>query len=491
MSDNRKVIGFGALVMMVMTAVFGFRNVINQYAMIGPSSMTLWFVGTLVYFLPLVLMMSEYASANEGKEGGVYSWVESSMGPKWAFFASWTYFFANIFYFATATSSILVYGSWGLFGRNIFGENAGMTLAASCIALFWINTWVCTKGVKWLSRLTTIAGSAALTMGFVFIAFALISVLVLGNEPAQAVTFQSIMPEINSWGTLMTVSWLLFALGGAESIGVYVNDTKGGIKTFVKGVIVAALVTGGLYILGAYATSLVLRQDDVDLTNGIFSVFNQLGSQIGVGPWITNFVGVILAITAIGGLALWTAAPAKIMFSELPKGLLPDILLKTDKQGTPVNALWIQAVIVTVLMLIPGMGIDSIETFMQTVISMTALNSLIPIIFLIIGYMGLRIKHNDMPRSFKISKSNTVALGISGLLLVVFFGASFVTSIPAPSVWEAYFAGQDLGSNANPWLTLGINFGGLTFYMGLAWTLYARFERRQSGQDSLTTVSDM
>lgn len=48
MSDNRKVIGFGALVMMVMTAVFGFRNVINQYAMIGPSSMTLWLVGTLV-----------------------------------------------------------------------------------------------------------------------------------------------------------------------------------------------------------------------------------------------------------------------------------------------------------------------------------------------------------------------------------------------------------------------------------------------------------
>ena len=174
--------------------------------------MTLWFIGTLVYFLPLVLMMSEYASANEGKEGGVYSWVESSMGPKWAFFASWTYFFANIFYFATATSNILVYGSWGLFGRNIFGENAGMTLAVACIVLFWVNTRVCTKGVKWLSRLTSIAGTAALTMGFIFIAFALISVLVLGNKPAQEITFKSIMPEINNWGMLMTVSCFLVAV---------------------------------------------------------------------------------------------------------------------------------------------------------------------------------------------------------------------------------------------------------------------------------------
>ena len=85
--------------------------VLTSMQWLALHSMTLWFIGTLVYFLPLVLMMSEYASANEGKEGGVYSWVESSMGPKWAFFASWTYFFANIFYFATATSNILVYGA--------------------------------------------------------------------------------------------------------------------------------------------------------------------------------------------------------------------------------------------------------------------------------------------------------------------------------------------------------------------------------------------
>ena len=476
MSESRKVIGFGTLVMMTMTCVFGFRNVINQYAELGPASISLWMLGTLVYFLPMVLMMGELASANKGKQAGIYSWIESSMGPKWAFYGSWTYFFANIFYFTTLTSTLVVYASWGIFGRNVFGENSAFALSLVCIAVFWLVTYAVSRGVGLLSKLARIAGAASMSLALFFIIASLVSIFVMGNAPAQPLTIESTLPEFSDWNTLVMISWLLFALAGSESIGVYIKDTEGGSKTFVRAIACAALVIGLLYCLGGYAISLVVKQEDLNLTNGIFTLFSLLGSQIGIGEWIVRLVGITLAIATIGGLAVWVTSSLKIMFSELPKGILPEKLAELDEQGNPSNALWIQAVIVSVIFLIPALGIDSVETLMRTIISMTALNLLVPTIFLILSYMALRIRKNDTARDFKLSESNTVALTVSGVLLVIFVVAAVMTSIPSPELFKIWINGGDLGDHANPMFTLAINFGGLAFYLGLAKVFWKRYE---------------
>ena len=481
MSESRKVIGFGTLVMMTMTCVFGFRNVINQYAELGPASISLWLMGTLIYFLPMVLMMGELASANRGKQSGIYSWIESSMGPKWAFYGSWTYFFANIFYFTTLTSTLVVYSSWGIFGHNVFGPNSALSLSLVCIAVFWLVTFAVSRGVGLLSKLARIAGVASLSLSLFFIVASLVSVFVMGNAPAQELTIKATLPEFSDWNTLVMISWLLFALAGSESIGVYIQDTKGGSKTFVRAIACAALVIGFLYCLGGYAISLVVSQDELDLTNGIFTLFLLLGSQIGIGEWIVNLVGITLAIATIGGLAVWVNSSIKIMFSELPKGILPDSVAELDEQGNPSNALWIQAVIVSFIFLIPGLGIDSVETLMKTIISMTALNLLVPTIFLIMSYMALRIRKNDNTRAFKMAESNKIALGVSGFLLVIFLFAAVMTSIPSPELFRTWLNGGDLGNNANPLFTLAINFGGLAFYLGMARLLWKRYESGSQG----------
>ena len=42
-------------------------------------------------------MIAEFASANSENESGVHSWLESVLGPKWAFLGAWSYFFVNFF----------------------------------------------------------------------------------------------------------------------------------------------------------------------------------------------------------------------------------------------------------------------------------------------------------------------------------------------------------------------------------------------------------
>ena len=479
MAESRKVIGFSTLVMMTITCVFGFRNVINQYAELGPASISLWLIGTVVYFLPMVLMMGEMASANAGKKAGIYSWIESTLGAKWAFYGSWTYFFANMFYFTVLTSTLVVYFSWGVMGRNFFGQDAALALAFTCIAVFWLVTLAVTRGVGFLSRLARIAGAASMGLSLLFIVAAIISVFVMGNVPAQTITVADTIPKFSDWSTLVMIGWLLFALAGSEGIGVYIGDTEGGSKTFVKAITFAALLIGVLYCLGGYAVSLVVEQHNLDVTNGIFTLFLLLGEQLGIGHWIVNIVGVTLAIATLGGLAVWVNSSIQAMFSELPKGILPEKLTERDENDIPANALWVQAAVVSVIFLIPALGIDSVETLMKTIISMSALNLLVPTIFLIIGYMGLRIRKNDMPREFKMVESNRLALIISGVLLAIFLLAAFVTSIPAPELIADWLAGNDLGDNAHPVFTLLINFGGLAFYLGAAKLLWNRYENRQ------------
>ena len=65
------------------------------------------------------------------------------------------------------------------------------------ILLFWLMTWVCIKGVSWISKVTSLAGGARLFMGVAFVVLAFVVVFGFGNEPAQEFTTTSIIPTFN------------------------------------------------------------------------------------------------------------------------------------------------------------------------------------------------------------------------------------------------------------------------------------------------------
>ena len=65
-------------------------------------------------------------------------------------------------------------------GQNVFqGNHSTKIIAVISILLFWLMTWVCIKGVSWISKVTSLAGGARLFMGVAFVVLALSSCLVL------------------------------------------------------------------------------------------------------------------------------------------------------------------------------------------------------------------------------------------------------------------------------------------------------------------------
>src|SRR5215469_9222729 len=126
--------GFWDVLLFNVAAVLGPRW-IAAAAHNGTSSITLWILATVGFFLPTALVVVELSSRFP-HEGGLYAWAKDAFGDFHGFVAGWTYWIYSVFYFpalllgSTATSAYVVgrEGAGLAVNRNSIGLNIGKWL---------------------------------------------------------------------------------------------------------------------------------------------------------------------------------------------------------------------------------------------------------------------------------------------------------------------------------------------------------------------------
>lgn len=230
-SEKRGTIGSFALLGMTVAAVFGIKNIINNNAAIGLAAAPSFFFATLLYFVPYTLVTAEFVGLNKDSESGVYAWVKTSMGGRWAFLTAFSYWFVNLFFFASVLPNVIIYASYVFFGANVELSQLWITIIE--IVVFAIATWVSTKGAKWIGSISSFGSTAALGLTAVFILLSLAAAFG-GVEFATAPTPANMAPDMSNfataWGFFGTLAWIIQGVGGAESVGVFLNDLKGGVR---------------------------------------------------------------------------------------------------------------------------------------------------------------------------------------------------------------------------------------------------------------------
>ncbi|MGL6168073.1 MAG: amino acid permease, partial [Fusobacteriaceae bacterium] len=81
-----------ALILMIFTSVFGFNNIPRSFYLMGYSAIPWYIFSGLLFFIPYAFMMAEYGSAFKKETGGIYSWMEKSVGPKYAFITTFMWY---------------------------------------------------------------------------------------------------------------------------------------------------------------------------------------------------------------------------------------------------------------------------------------------------------------------------------------------------------------------------------------------------------------
>lgn len=476
-SEKRGTIGSFALLGMTVAAVFGLKNIINNNAAIGLAAAPAFLFATLLYFVPYTLVTAEFVALNKDSESGVYAWIKTSMGGRWAFLTAFSYWFVNLFYFASILPNVIIYASYLFFGANV--ELSQLWITAIEIVIFAIATWVSTKGAKWIGSISSFGSSAALGLTAIFILLSL-AALLGGVEFATAPTPANMAPDMSNfaaaWGFFGTLAWIIQGVGGAESVGVFLNDLKGGVRAFVRTVVVAGLAIGLLYAGASLLVNLFIPEGSVQISTGIFDVFGAAFAYIGIPAELsTRVIGLILLAATLGSLMMWTSAPIKVFFTEIPKGVFGGKIVELNEHGIPWRAAWVQFAIVVPILIIPALGAGNLNDLLMIVTNMTAATALLPPLLILLAYFFLRRRYDAVERSFRMGP-RSFGLGISVFLLVVFCFVLICGTIPLD---------QPL------WLTLVYNIGGVVVFIGAAMAWYQRYINKLRASDPAAAEEEL
>lgn len=277
-----------------------------------------------------------------------------------------------------------------------------------------LATWVSTKGAKWIGSVTSIGATLVLVLTATFIVLSLASVFG-GVEPATPITTGAMTPDLSTfalaWGFMGTLAWIIQGVGGAESSAVFLNDLRGGVKAFVRTIVIAGIVIGLLYATASLLMNVFVPVGTLDYSTGLFVVMGAVGEPFGLSAVLVNrVVGVILLAATLGSLLMWTSTPVKIFFSEIPRGIFGGKLVELNSEGIPWRAAWLQFAIFVPILVIPALGSGNVNDLLGIVINMTAATALLPPLLILLAYWVLRRKFDGVARDFRMG-SRSLGLG--------------------------------------------------------------------------------
>jgi len=457
----RGTIGKFALLSMTLAAVFNVRNIVNNNIELGLSSAPIFLLATLVYFIPFVFIISEFVSANKDSESGMYDWLKKPLGTKNAYLGSFLYWFVNLFWFVSLLPNVIAYASYAMLGYE-YNFSPVVTSIIS-IVLFAAATHISTKGASWLGRISELVAYGVFALFGIYVVGA---VMALGSDhvPAQPITMEAMTPTIN-WATIGIMCWIFQAAGGAETAAAYLKDVKGGQKTFIRVIISAGILIGAMYAIGSLLVNVFVPRESLTYAGGMVEIFTGMAQYFNINENVVGrLVGIILFIAMFGSMMMWTAAPVKIHFSEIPKGVYGEKTTELNEHGVPVRAAWWQFAFVVIMLVVNGFGSESVQEMMSTAINLTAGTAMLPPIFIMVAYFIFRLKYDDTPRDFRMG-SRKVGMTIVSILIVI-----FVVSMTA----SAFPTGVDLVN------AFFINVFMTMVFSALAWWWISRFEKKQA-----------
>lgn len=460
-SPKKKKLTLISLILMIFTSVFGFTNITRAFYLMGYASILWYVLAAVTFFLPFAFMLSEYGAAFKDRKGGIYSWMAESFNPKFAFIGTFMWYASYIIWMVNVGSGIWIPLSNAIFGVDKtqqwtpFGLSGVQTLGI--LAIFWIIliTFVSSRGLDSIKKVTSIGGTAVALINVVLFLGGL-TILLLNGHMAQPLSPGAFFKSPNADYTTMIqvfgfLVFAIFAYGGLEVVGGLVDETENAEKTFPRGVAISAIVIAigyavGIFMMGAFTNwNFAFTQfsdAEVTLGNVAYIAMNNMGYQLGhalnisetasvtMGVWVSRYMGLSMFLALTGAFFTLIFSPLKQLIEGTPKEVWPEFLTKT-KNDLPVNAMKVQAAIVIAIVALVSFGGSGAKYFFQVLVSMTNVSMTIPYMFLAIAFIGFK-KKKEIEKPFEIYKTQTMAnIAVTVVTFVVGFANVFTIVQPA------------------------------------------------------------
>ena len=427
-SQLRRVMGFWDVLLFCIVTVLGPRW-IAAAAHAGQSSISLWILAALLFFVPTAFVIVEL-STRFPEEGGLYIWTKEAFGDFHGFVAGWTYWTYTIFYFPgllLASTAMAAYVGGPKFAY--LAEDQEFLLIGSILMLaaaVWLNIIGLHIG-KWLQNAGGVGTYVPLLM--------LVGVAVLfwsARGSATHFSWGAAMLPHWDWGTVNFWSQIAFAFTGLELVSAMSEEVRDPQRTFPRAIFASGALIALMYIAGTIAILALIPDATVDPKSGVFQAMTE-GSAVLRMASVGVIAALLVTVGNTGGVGSTVAGVARIPFIVGIDRYLPAAFGKIHpKWKTPHISILIQAAL--------SLGVLALSQFKATertayqfVVSAAIILYFIPFIYMYAAAIKLAWRPDRNERNGAVlipgGKMGVCFCGILGLLAVV---AGIIFSVIPP-----------------------------------------------------------
>ena len=430
------------LALMTAAAIISLRGL----PMMAQEELTMFFYiffATFLFLIPAALVGAELGCAFADRGGGVYTWVKEAFNRPMGFTAIFLQWIQNVVWYPTVLGFAAAAVAY-MIGKPELAQN-GVFVGVFAIVMYWFATWITLKGTSVISRIT----SQGFLLGTVLPGIVIIVMAIIWLAGKNPIAFEHIpdsvnqivntagnhahprfFPHMTGMSDIAFLAGILLLFAGVEVHAVHAPELKNPQKQFPAAMFLAALISFGLFTLGALAVAIVTPYDQINLQDGLLVTFTQLFDHYHIG-WLTNIISLLIAFGALAGVMSWISGPSRGLLWTAHDGELPEFLKKTNKNGVQIHILLIQGCLVTVLSsLYIVMSNVSVAFFLLSALTI----GLYLIMYMLMYASGIKLRYTqpDLQRSYRVPGGNTGMWIIAGIgFLAVLF--SFIVTFFPPS----------------------------------------------------------
>jgi glutamate:GABA antiporter len=393
----------------------------------GTSSISLWVLAAVVFFVPSALVINELSSRFP-IEGGLYVWAKEAFGDFHGFVAGWTYWTYTMFYFpslllASAAMSAYVMGPRG---AELSQDRTFLLVVsfATLVVAVVLNIVGLNVG-KWLQN----AGGISTYLPLLMLT-AIAAILWLKQGSVTHFTWANMRPTWN-WNTVNFWSQIAFAFTGLELVSAMSEEIRDPQRTLPRAVFGSGILIAAMYIVGTFAVLALLPANDVSPTSGVFHAVTVGSRALGVA-----FLGIAAAILVTvgnaGGIGSTVAGIARVPFTVGIDRYMPEAFAKIHPRWrTPYVSILVQAVVSGAILLISQIS-ETARGAYQVLVDITIIVYFIPFLYMFAAAVKLarRKDRRENARAVLIPGGGAGVWFVAGLGFLVVLVCMAVSMVP-------------------------------------------------------------
>jgi amino acid transporter len=451
----RKAMGFGDLVLFYLVTALSLRWIATAAAA-GPTSIVIWLVGCVTYFVPLTFCVLELSSRYP-EEGGMYLWSKEAFGEFAGFMTGWMYWTANLpyypglLYFAAGTALFIGGDRW-----QHLSNSSTYFIIVSAMGLFagFVLNLVGLNIGKWLHNIGAIGTWLPATMLILMGALAWTR---FGS--ATVIDHGTIVPTMDLKNVFFW-STVAFAFGGVEGASTMGSEIRNARRNIPRALLAAGVIITVIYIAGTAAVLVALPAEDVTGLQGFMQAISKVGQRIGL-EGVTPWVALLVTVSSVGGMSAWFAASSRLPFVAGVDKFLPAAFGRVHpKWNTPYVAMAVQAVLAAIFIFLGQAG-TSVKGAYDFLVGMGVISYFLPFLYMFSSVIRFQ-RQPAGPGVMRIPGGKPVAIFLAILGLLTTIISSVLACIPPAEEPHKVFAViKLLGSSV-----LMVGIGALIYWIG-------------------------